>query len=48
MEKEFITEALPVKLIGMNMEMMKDYIEFCADRYVKNSQMPAIRTSILT
>eukprot|EP01128_Nolandella_sp_AFSM9_P012477 TRINITY_DN931_c0_g1_i1.p1 TRINITY_DN931_c0_g1~~TRINITY_DN931_c0_g1_i1.p1 ORF type:complete len:308 (+),score=89.38 TRINITY_DN931_c0_g1_i1:90-926(+) len=33
MEKEFITEALPVNLIGMNMVMMKEYIEFCADRY---------------
>lgn len=31
-EKEFITEALPVSLIGMNAEMMKEYIEFVADR----------------
>ena len=31
-EKEFISEALPVSLIGMNAEMMKDYIEFVADR----------------
>lgn len=31
-EKEFVTEALPVKLIGMNAEMMSQYIEFCADR----------------
>lgn len=31
-EKEFITEALPVSLIGMNAEMMTDYIEFVADR----------------
>jgi len=31
-EKEFITEALPVRLIGMNSKMMKEYIEFVADR----------------
>ncbi len=32
-EKEFITEALPVSLIGMNEKLMKEYIEFVADRY---------------
>ena len=31
-EKEFITEALPVRLIGMNSELMSQYIEFVADR----------------
>lgn len=31
-EKEFVTDALPVSLIGMNAEMMKEYIEFVADR----------------
>jgi ribonucleoside-diphosphate reductase subunit M2 len=31
-EKNFITEALPCKLIGMNSELMKQYIEFVADR----------------
>ncbi len=31
-EQEFITEALPVSLIGMNSDMMKSYIEFVADR----------------
>ena len=31
-EKEFITESLPVDLIGMNMELMKQYLEFVADR----------------
>jgi ribonucleoside-diphosphate reductase beta chain len=31
-EKEFVTEALPVKLIGMNAESMCQYIEFVADR----------------
>jgi ribonucleoside-diphosphate reductase beta chain len=31
-EKEFICEALPVSLIGMNSEAMSCYIEFVADR----------------
>lgn len=31
-EKEFVTDALPVSLIGMNAEMMQQYIEFVADR----------------
>lgn len=31
-EKEFVTDALPVRLIGMNSELMTQYIEFVADR----------------
>ncbi|MBL7808080.1 MAG: ribonucleotide-diphosphate reductase subunit beta [Saprospiraceae bacterium] len=31
-EKEFVTDAIPVSLIGMNAEMMSQYIEFVADR----------------
>jgi ribonucleotide reductase beta subunit family protein with ferritin-like domain len=31
-EKEFITEALPCSLIGMNAKLMKEYIEYVADR----------------
>jgi len=31
-EKEFVTDALPVSLIGMNAELMGQYIEFVADR----------------
>jgi ribonucleoside-diphosphate reductase beta chain len=31
-EKEFITEALPVSLIGMNSELMKQYLEYVCDR----------------
>jgi ribonucleoside-diphosphate reductase beta chain len=31
-EKEFITESIPCRLIGMNCELMKEYIEFVADR----------------
>lgn len=33
-EKEFITDALPAALIGMNSELMKQYIEFVADRWI--------------
>ena len=32
LEKEFVCEALPVSLIGMNATLMSQYIEFCADR----------------
>ncbi len=31
-EKEFVCDALPVRLIGMNADMMSQYIEFVADR----------------
>src|SRR5690554_6755864 len=31
-EKEFILDALPVRLIGMNSDLMSQYIEFVADR----------------
>jgi ribonucleoside-diphosphate reductase beta chain len=30
-EKEFITESLPVSLIGMNQNLMKQYLEFVVD-----------------
>jgi ribonucleoside-diphosphate reductase beta chain len=31
-EKEFILEALPVRLIGMNSDLMSQYLEFVTDR----------------
>ena len=31
-EKQFITKSLPCELIGMNADLMKQYIEFVADR----------------
>lgn len=31
-EQKFLTEALPCNLIGMNCTLMKQYIEFVADR----------------
>src|ERR1700744_6548374 len=33
-EKEFVTDALPVNLIGMNSKLMSQYIEFVADRWL--------------
>jgi len=35
-EKEFICDALPVSLIGMNSNLMRQYIEFVADRMLKD------------
>ena len=35
-ECEFISEALPVSLIGMNADMMKEYIRFVADRLMRS------------
>jgi ribonucleoside-diphosphate reductase beta chain len=35
-EKEFVTDALPVSLIGMNAELMGQYIEFVADRLLQS------------
>nr|CAG4651001.1 EOG090X06TJ [Simocephalus serrulatus] len=31
-EQEFLTDALPVEMIGMNCKLMRQYIEFVADR----------------
>ena len=33
-EKEFVSDALPVRLIGMNADLMCQYIEFVADRLI--------------
>jgi len=33
-EKEFICDALPCRLIGMNSDLMNQYIEFVADRLI--------------
>lgn len=35
-EKEFVSDALPVKLIGMNADLMCQYIEFVADRLLQS------------
>ena len=41
-EKEFITEALPVDLIGMNARLMQQYIEFVADRWLSELGYPKV------
>jgi len=41
-EKEFVTDALPVSLIGMNAELMCQYIEFVADRLLVELNCPKI------
>lgn len=41
-EKEFVTDALPVKLIGMNADLMCQYIEFVADRLLVELGCPKI------
>ncbi|MDQ3394203.1 MAG: ribonucleotide-diphosphate reductase subunit beta [Bacteroidota bacterium] len=39
-EKDFIVESLPVKLIGMNSDLMCQYIEFVADRLLNELNCP--------
>lgn len=41
-EKEFVSDALPVELIGMNSKMMCQYIEFCADRLLQSLGVPKL------
>lgn len=44
-EKEFILNALPCKLIGMNSEKMSSYIEYVSDRLLKQIGVPPIWNS---
>ncbi|MCI5081585.1 MAG: ribonucleotide-diphosphate reductase subunit beta [Saprospiraceae bacterium] len=41
-EKEFVSDALPVNLIGMNADLMCQYIEFVADRLLASLDTPKI------
>lgn len=41
-EKEFLSESLPVSLIGMNCRLMCQYIEYVADRLLYNLGEPKI------
>ncbi|XP_017309730.1 ribonucleoside-diphosphate reductase subunit M2 B [Ictalurus punctatus] len=41
-EQEFLTEALPVDLIGINSYLMKQYIEFVADRLLTDLGIPEV------
>lgn len=45
LEKEFQTEALPVSLIQLNCEQMKQYIEFVADQLLVMAGLPKIYLS---
>jgi ribonucleoside-diphosphate reductase subunit M2 len=42
LEKEFILDALPCKLIGMDAEKMSQYIEYVADRLLKQVGAPIL------
>ncbi len=46
LEKHFILEALPCRLIGMNSNLMSQYIEFVADRLCCQLNIPKIYNSI--
>jgi ribonucleoside-diphosphate reductase beta chain len=35
-ERQFVSSALPVSLIGMNADLMCEYIQFVADRLLKS------------
>jgi ribonucleoside-diphosphate reductase beta chain len=42
LEKEFVSDALPVRLIGMNSDLMCQYIEFVADRLLMELGCPKV------
>lgn len=44
-EKEFVSDSLPVRLIGMNAELMCQYIEFVADRLLLSLDCPKLYNS---
>ena len=44
-EKEFITESLPCRLIGMNNDLMAQYIEYVADRLLLMLKLDKIYNS---
>lgn len=41
-EQEFLTDALPVRMLGMNCELMSQYIEFVADRLLVELECPKV------
>src|SRR5476649_2066538 len=41
-EKEFVRDAIPVRLIGMNADLMCQYIEFVADRLLVALECPKV------
>jgi ribonucleoside-diphosphate reductase beta chain len=44
-EKEFITESLPVDLIGMNSVLMRTYLEYVSDRLLMSLNRPKVYNS---
>ena len=44
-EQEFITESIPCNMIGMNKELMCQYIEYVADRLLSKLKLPPIYNS---
>lgn len=44
-ERSFITESLPVRLIGMNSDLMTQYLEFVADRLLVELGCPKVYNS---
>ena len=44
-EKEFVSEAVPVKMIGMDSQKMMTYIEFVADRLLKSMGIDPVYNS---
>ena len=44
-EKEFITDALPVSLIGMNSDLMQKYLEYVSDRLLVDLGVGKINNS---
>jgi len=45
-EQRFLTDALPVRMLGMNCDLMKQYIEFVADRLLGALGHPAIYKTV--
>ena len=41
-EREFITESLPVNLIGMNAKLMAEYLEFVTDHLLETLNCPKV------
>jgi len=42
-EQDFLTNALPVRMVGMSCEKMAIYIEFVADRLLNELGCPTVR-----
>jgi ribonucleoside-diphosphate reductase beta chain len=45
-EQEFVSEALPVSLIGMNAELMKQYIAFVADHLLESLGLKKVYNAV--